>query len=402
MSDAAQFLGILTALVVVFAAVRLPAGGALFLTRFGSEPRRWLGADDVAFRTPNGSLVLGNLTPFGRSCTGAPWPTAVSPEGLAPPLDHPPPWAFVPFERLHAVTTDGNRLLIDGREWARCGSPGAATRWAGRLETLRGLPPGERGDRIRALLADDCDPASAAAAFGRAEEEVRGVRALSQTLFLFCYGLLIAATAWDVLPSLPLAAACYLTLAAGLWFRRRRALLRLAAAPELADPPAPAGTPADPPAEASAKPALGGGWVLFVSPADAFRAADALLRPPLDRFHPAALAVATCGADRAEPLVRLTRRAALHPPPDGAADETDAGRARAWFAATTAEVIADLYGAGEPAAPPPDPDAVAFCPRCEGQYVRDGNCPACRAALRAFPAPERPEAAADRPALSAP
>ncbi len=391
MSDAAQFFGVLTALVVGFAIVRLPPGGVLFSTTWGDRPRRWRTAADAVFRTPAGSLLFGHFTPFGTSFTGAPWPLPVSPAGIATPAVGPPadgrpddgePAAaadsFVAFEDLTAVAADGERLLLNGREWTRCGSATAASRWVRRLKRLRELPNEEREGWIRDRLAGDADPVAAAAALTRCCNAVRPVRTAARALFLLCYGALTAALVAEVGPSLPVVFVGYFVLTTWVWWRRRRAAKALAAAPAPAAGDPAAGDPAD------AMPA-GGGWVLFVSPADSFRTADGLIRPHLERFHPAALAVAVAGTQDAEPLVRRARREALHPlAEDAESNDTSAAGVRAWFAAATAEVVARAFGPGEPAPPVAHPDAVAFCPRCEGQYVRGGACPDCGVPLARF------------------
>ncbi len=135
---------------------------------------------------------------------------------------------------------------------------------------------------------------------------------------------------------------------------------------------------------------------LILCPPTAIRAADLLTLPALSDYHPALLAALLLGTD-ATPLLRALARDLAHPLPQGLT-EPRAADIVAWQTASDLDQLgACLAAAGGPtlaellAPPPPEPGAVAWCPRCGGQLLAPrSECPDCPGVhLRAYSPPER-------------
>ena len=95
------------------------------------------------------------------------------------------------------------------------------------------------------------------------------------------------------------------------------------------------------------------------------------------------MAVALCSKATRERLVRELRRDVFHPLPNELT-EPRAAQAVAWFAALLREVVTRQLADSPDPLLVQDADAIAYCPRCEAQFVRTGHCPTCGLALVPF------------------
>lgn len=373
MSDAEQLFWVLTAFTAATATVWVRPGGTLFVAEFGGRYRPRWAAGRALLRNDTGALLTGNLFPTGRAVVAAPWPVTVSPTGvlaLAPSAPTPDERAsgsgrYVAFTDFQRATTDGSTLLLDGTPFATAATKATAARWAEWLTALKARPEADRGAEIERALAESCDAAAAGKVAADCRRRVRWVRLASCVLFVYCFAALggMAFGGWEV------------SLAAALpWYFALLVLTYLA--------------------YRAAGGSAGDGWVLLVSPMDAFRAADRITRPLLERFHPLALSRALCDPPAHAAFARRVARDLAFPLPPPALDPAGAAAAD-WFAERQRRAIGVLIAdsgldPAELTAPPTpdDTDSVAYCPRCHGQFVRAaGECPSCGIPLRAFAAP---------------
>jgi hypothetical protein len=109
-----------------------------------------------------------------------------------------------------------------------------------------------------------------------------------------------------------------------------------------------------------------------------------VLRSALDRFHPAAVALALLPAgDRDQFLATLLRELhhPLPPPPDDAAARDAAAQHREQIAELAGEAARALGLDPQRWLSPPEeapPGTRAYCPRCHGLYtVSEGGCSDC-------------------------
>ncbi len=371
MSDLEQLFWVLATLTLAFGTVWVRPGGTLLVSQTGEPHRLVWAAERSLLHNDHGGLLLGNLLPTGSAVVAAPWPLAVSPSGVvAHAASAPTPdgrattsGRLVAFAALRTVSADGATLLVNGEPFVTAASKTAAARWAGWLDELRALPEADRGAWIERALAAHCDATAAGEVVRACRRQTRWVRAFSTLLFAYCFGALGAAAFTDLPVPLRAAVPGYFALVAATFLALRVAAGRTD----------------------------GHGWMVLVSPVDAFRAADLLTRPRLEVFHPLALGhvLATRAAHKA-----FARRVALdlaHPLPPPPLSP-DAAAAAAWFAGRLSDAVGAAFRASgfDPAAlaAPPAPDdrhSLGYCPRCHGQYTRaGGECPACGISLRPF------------------
>ncbi|OWK36086.1 hypothetical protein FRUB_08649 [Fimbriiglobus ruber] len=359
---------------MAFSVVWVRPGEVLFVSQFGERPRPRSGGG-AFLRNDYGGLLFGNLTPFGYTAVGAPWPVAVSPVGIVagssatePPFDGlDDVGGCMSFGDIKSATHDGRTLLVNGRPFVSCKSPALAARWTGWLTELKALPPEDREQRIVQALTRSYDPVEAGRVFASCREQTTNLRRASQVLFGYCYlafaGLLLGYLTISLSPIF----IGYGMLILLTFYEYRRAT-RAVGRPD----------------------AEKAGWMLLVSPADAFRAADKLVRSIVDEFHPAAIGVGVAGMTANDSFVRRAKLDLLYPRPrprPRQAVDRRAAEVVDWFTTVTQTAIADKLGGVELNAPEREVEAIMYCPRCEMQYIRAGTCPACAIPLKPFAAP---------------
>ncbi len=354
-------------------------GGVLFVSQVGERHRlRWLAGRSL-LSNGQGGLLLGNLTPLGSSFVVAPWPISLSPTGVlarsatAPTSDGKPDESeqFMTFADLRSAEGEGAVLRLNGKPFARLPSKSAARRWARWLTELRDVVETERLGRIEQALADSCDAAAAARTVEKCLTRTRWLRRVSAVLLVYCFALLGLAAFARLGPSLGDAILGYAILATLTFLTHARAQRHLIEA----------GVDTD-----------GHGWMLLVWPVDAFRAADHLFRQRLEVYHPLALSLYLARRPAVEDLARRVVRDLRFPLPDlEASADLGAAKTAEWFAERMRQAILNMVAVAglDPerfvVPPPQDESAVAYCPRCDGQFVRvTGPCTACGVALRLF------------------
>jgi hypothetical protein len=132
-------------------------------------------------------------------------------------------------------------------------------------------------------------------------------------------------------------------------------------------------------------------FMMLVSPADALHGRDSLFRNVLNIYHPLAVAAVLCRKDTFQAFARrvlLDLRSPLEPicPSDApaAAQATEAWfRQRLLEAALRCTTQAGLSVGDLNVVPTPETaSCVSYCPRCEGQYERDGGaCNTCEGVM---------------------
>lgn len=378
MSDAEQLFWVLTAFTVAFGAVWVRPGGTLFLAHAWERHRLVWASGRALLLNENGGLLLGNVFPVGSSVVAAPWPLTVSPVGvLAAAPSAPTPdgriresGRFVAFADLRRVSCDGAALLVNDAPFVVAASKTAAARWAKWLDELRALPEADRGGWIERALAASCDVTAAGDAVRACRRQTRWLRGFSTTLFAYCFAALGATAFAGVAIPLGSALPGYFALLAMTYLAFRRAA-------------------------GAAGVSAGHGWMLLVSPVDAFRAADQVTRPRLEVFHPLALSRVLADRPAHEAFARRVALDLGFPLPSAATVDARAAAAARWFAGRLRRTVAGVFRESgiDPAAcvappPPDDPASVGYCPRCRGQYVHAaGPCSACGLALRSFADP---------------
>ncbi len=378
MSDIEKIFWVLTALTVLFAMVWVRPGGVLFISTCGERHRlRWLSGRSF-LRNGDGGLLLGNLAPLGSSFVASPWPVAVSPSGvLARSLTAPTPDGkpndldeLVGFAELQSADNDGRTLLVNGKPFVKFQSKTAARRWARWLKALQALSEAERAQHIENAIAQSCDSAAAADALGACWKKTRWLRLASSALFVYCFlmlGLEVFAERGVMFQHAMLGYAAFLLLT---FLMHRRAELAVIGPEGHRD---------------------SHGWMMLVSPVDAFRAADHLFWKQLEMYHPLALSLAVGKAD--DDFARRVVHDIYYPLPDAepiaGARAEDTAR---WCAQRMQQAILGILSRSgvDPNSylippQPYDKSAVAYCPRCDGQFVRvTGPCTACGLTLQPF------------------
>lgn len=368
MSDVEQLLLVLVGLTLAFAAVWVRPAGLLLVSRFGEPFRIRAMHRHAILANDRGGLLLGGILPTGSAVAASTWPLCASPEGVLavapflPGADSRPleTAAFVPFAELKSATAEGRTVLVNGRPFVGVPSKAAAVRWAKWLVEIRDLKPDARAKRIERDLAGHCDAKAAVEAFARCRQETGMVRRLSLLLFAFCFLALGLAVFTSAVVPLREAFAGYFVLSLATALAYGHAAKKL-------------GVPG------------GHAWMLPVSPADGFRAADHLGRAVLEPFHPLALAHALSNAATTAEFAREVARDLAHPLPTAQVVDPKAAAVIEWFAPRYRAAIESLIrnvsaDAVDGLAAPvrEDPGAVAYCPRCHCQFAAAVvPCPAC-------------------------
>lgn len=353
---------VLVLLYLVDAFVRAGAWSLLFVSRPGrgfglAGPGLRLGAllpSDAAFVVSRPPLLPGRDGVFWMEGQGEAGPAWYDPAA----------WSHMEWDGAGLVEAEGDELRL-GRRRAELSSAAEAASWAGLVERLRGLAPGERETALAAHRAWRLHLAEARERWSAFRRDTRLLPILGTVLFLLLYLLLPAALYLGeddaglprrlAVPVLVLAGLVWIALAAAA-VRTGRALRRRGHL---------------------------GSWITLVpvvlSPPAATRALSSLGRDLFQGLDP--LAVAAVLLPRPA-LLRLAR-AELH----GAATAIARGEDLDWrgyWRDRRERLLVILDQAGVPraealAAPPRrDPGAQGYCPVCDvelggGQQVC-GDC----------------------------
>jgi hypothetical protein len=388
LSDVEQFFWIILAIYWVEAMHWLRPGAVVTLCQLGGPHRlRWL-ANGAGLRNDHGGILLGHLTPLGRTTFGEPWPFAVSPVGVvglvttaSTPDGRPDlPGTYHALTANTHVKADGWRVYVDGQHLTTASSPGLAKHYADELRALAQQPESARADAIAQMFARHFDVPRVRQKFDRLLLWGLPLQLLTVVLFAYVFGLLglkAFGPFWqDDVPAvgrwlqwmdrvfwldwlIVYVGLALLTAFAFVITAWRVGVLRSA-----------------------------GGQVgmVLVSPADAMHAHDYLCSSLFLTYHPLAQAAVLSRAANFTDLATRSVRDLHFPLPDPPAPTSAAAaEVLAWYQPRYADAVrACVQAQGlDPAAclaPPVAESALCqgYCPRCHGQYERaTGACTQC-------------------------
>ena len=316
-------------------------------------------------------LVMGNPSPLARCFLSAPWPIAISPQGIC--FAEGILMDSSGESQRHIAFDDIGTIMAVEKEVHALQAPIAvfssheqAENLAAMLREVAAASEADRGRLIGAHLDRWTDDAAAVARFAELKKLSGTLRASGFTLFLLAflvgpalyfspwtpswitvlfYFLMLFSTwmltVWDY-------AVCRKRLLGERFWERFRHV-----------------------------------GMLLLSPASAMRSSEVLLRNGLAEFHPLAAAAALCRAGAAV-LARPMLLALEHPTPGEVPGDPAAGRIDAWFRKKLLKRLHSLLRRAEidpaellrPAKPLSD--SRSYCPRCHNQFVlAAGTCPDC-------------------------
>jgi hypothetical protein len=288
------------------------------------------------------------MTLSGALIQCAPWPIAVSPDGLcadSDDADH-----FWTFESIRSISSHERTIRINGAAAIQAQSAVLAIDLSRHLEELRGMPAATRADAIRSALGRSFDPDLVRAAWSRFRKASRALTILAALPLAW----LTVVTPLALILAGPLASWPFLLgglilagLAASIEFVRvhRREL-----------------------------PGVPDRWLHAVSmtlfPIAAIRAADRISKEKVALFNPLAVVAVFCDDAGGDSILRrlgfdLERGTAAHAgAPAAACREWYHEQKRSAFKGLLKAVGRNPLGAPERA----DDGMAAYCPRCHAQF----------------------------------
>ncbi|MBI4817496.1 MAG: hypothetical protein HY791_14640 [Deltaproteobacteria bacterium] len=293
-----------------------------------------------------------------------PWPIFVSADGVVltrvenfSTLADPGTGKLIPFSELERARADGKKLILGAHE-CRTSSPMLSWTLSRRLRRLAKLSSAERPAELAKWLAEGHDLDGARSRLLALASATRSLAVLGPATFAILLGgayavffVPVAATQWPwVLGALVTTA----TITGIEAYRAHRKLY-----PELSD-------------DRFVKTAL-----IFLSPVSAARARAFLSRDALATFHPLTAAAALLGKDKLQAFAAEVWRDVEFPV---SSEISGVQEARAELRARHRSLLEalGLDSATLTRAPERESDrAVAYCPRCLGQYHAPGECGEC-------------------------
>jgi hypothetical protein len=373
MSDTEHLLVLFGCLFLIECCFWIRPGTFVFSTQFGWGHRRaslrW-----ALLRNVHGGVLIGNLTPLGRSYVCQQWPISLSPTGVygyvgqALSTDGRPncPERFVRYEDIRRVGLDRKEILINGRAFAKSATEVFGRELVELIRRLQALPEAERAAAIGAALARHFDPAGVRARLDECRRETRDLRVYC-CLLLFVVMLyptlvvaIVALITWGVVLS---SYALILPMVLLRFISGHRRLY---------------------PKEHGER--RMGIFMTLVSPIDAIHACDRLGRNVLATHHPLAVARVLSSREDFVEFLADAWRDLEHPMlPICPSDEPGPTETEAWFRALLRTEVERLAQSAEvPLAPfltVPSPESAecrSYCPRCLGQYLQlEGECLHC-------------------------
>jgi hypothetical protein len=360
----------------------------LFWVRRGSVVfRRWLtglrGGGMVhpspglgAKRT--GLVWLHPLPPFGWAFVANVWPVSMSPEAaysFVPTVingnERPEHLGqYLPWEDIWKIARDGEVVWVNDKPFVRCNGEALARQVEAALREIKGAPAAGR-ERVIARWAGRATSVKRIARELRKYALFAGtfspLRTQAALLFAVIFGWVPAAiTIMEVRPTLlpSLAAlAGLLALQGATFFAAHRRLY-----PE----------------------AAGARWrytlTMILTPTASIRACYLLGHDLLAGYHPLAAALVLCAGREREEAARRVLLDYAHPMEPRYLHGEEVERAvvddhHARLAAALAQAVETVgLSVGGLTKPPAlqDPKSVAYCPRCDGEFiVAEGPCSAC-------------------------
>lgn len=379
MTTVAEFFGVLLLLYLIECGAWIPRTS--FGLARGRRRARVVHPPEVLGNQGSGWLT-GDVLPWGSALHLLhPWPVALDARGLvvAPVLALDPALrdatepAFVPWEQLGGLSCDGARLFRGRHAFAHAGTSARARTLRALLDELARTPVERRGVAIDDALRRGLDPDVVRERLKTFERLAPTVSVLASAHLLFVFGvapIVVSRVGFETSWAALLAGLAAITLANAVAFvlAHRRLF----------------------PTEAATRWGLAG--QMLVVPISAARSRDLLARDLFDGCDPVLVSALLGGADT-RPAVLAALRDLAHParPGERIADldaraTLDGFRAR--WRARLVEALAplDVDASLADVAPPREPGALSYCPRCLMQFVaRDVSCDVCGdRATRAF------------------
>jgi hypothetical protein len=364
----------------------LPEGTLCCSARWGDVGRRYLLGGFL--NNGRGAWIVTSPFPGGWSMLSGEWPVWLSPAGVCEPAGvalrdgtAAAESRFVAWDELQSVKAVEGEVRLNERRLPLMAPLPAAQHLVGVLRAVRGCPPHERAAAVECAYRQFTDFERARGRLQEFETATRWVTPAAGTLLNL---LLLAAVwalagarpfdyQWQILPvMLGVAIVLWLVLIVGFLRAHRRLF---------------------PARVAERRKQLA---MIIFSPVAAARARHTLSRGLMSDLHPLAAAAVTLPAPQFQRLARRVLLDLEHPllrPTDSMTGEASEGVKVENYGREKLRHFLDrlLRAAGEdPAAvvappQPQTPDAVAYCPRCDAEYVRAaGTCAGCGVPLRAF------------------
>lgn len=354
--------------------VRITSPGAvIFRTRgFGSPwtthrpflypgNGRWGWTLDALWPWPSMTIVAADV------------PLAFGLEAVAPnPVSTTTQATQIRYSDIQSIHCDDEFLFLNGAKYVRCRSKGDAERCMEELDRLRSMPPARRVEEVRAFLNQAFQREVVDTRLEEFQHANRILGTLLTVLWLTCFvalPLTLATRRSDAL-LLPILAAIWL-LAVCITAASMAAYGQIDSNKKRRFP-----------------------WFTFkyaFYPVAALRASTDLSRRLFEPVHPVILSASVCAPEQhatvAAEMLNRYKYASL------ACKDSEATTVSTWFGDLVRELI-QAYVAGENLKPPDnlipnrlDSTCLAYCPRCQSQYVRTaGMCSDCPGvALRPFP-----------------
>ncbi len=368
---------LLVTLAAIYAAeclVWVPLGALTFSTLTGARWRlRQPGA--LAGNARGGFVLAHPLPPLGRVLLARQFPLSLSPEGVcawqAAGLNGwrrpPQSAAWMHYDDITQIASQGRKLLLNGQVFLRTGSEGYARFAASALRRIRQTPPAQRAEVIRDFFAGQLDLERVAARLQELQRRSGVLRWLANAVFVSVFAV-FPAVVWQFglrrfLLWMAAAVLVQTTAAAILYYRAHKALMPEAAEERFS-------------------------WLLtmLLAAPTAMRAHDLLARRALETFHPLAVGKVLLNEEAFRRLAREVLRDQRYPIEPACPSTAPEARAiaqwsgAAWQEALDGFLLRCQMPPAELLAPPApqEPCHRAFCPRCRAQFVVEaGVCAEC-------------------------
>ncbi len=365
MHDALELFLILGALYVWDCTLWIPRG-ALTLRR-GAGLRSRVVEPAALAGNERRALVLSGLWPSRCLHVLQTEPVCFGPEGVAgtqlPTLARrvapPPVPRLVRWSACSAACARERSVYVDGRLLAELDSVERAQRFAAELAALSNLTPNEREAALRRRLRERFDPERLATRIARFDAATRLLSWFASAAFLAVYAAFpLLAVRLGLARAWPLLALAALILWAVTFLAADRAHRDLY--------------------PARRKERRQRRLAYLVAPLSLLRARDHLARDLLLDFDPLLVIAYALPSQHARGWIEHARRDLTHPRQPLSTPSVEAQSVEAAARARYSEALARAVDVSTVLTPALDPETVAFCPRCWGEYVRsDVGCADC-------------------------
>lgn len=396
MTERQQLLGIL-GLIYLSECIRWVRRGGVVFNR-APDLRVW--RKSPFLNNPRGDIHVGwPLPPFGEFVVARGLPFSLDSDGLVtattanlhPDGPAPQPIQHLTWEECARITVDGERLLRDHKVFWLADTAAEAARLGSLLRTAAALPASQREAWLETTTKGLFDVPTIRARWESSQAALKPLRFVGSALWTLMFLLLpLAVWQWGWTP--PLWIGIPALFLGSFWIARRLHQLHAQWFPEARDD--------------RFRLVL----LAALSPVTAIRSAEVLMRPRLEEFHPAAVAMALLPRDRADTFCAQLWRELRHPRlPLPVSTDVGNRRLGRWhdrlLGALREAAIANGSDPDRWEAPPGKTDSAhaRFCPRCHSQSTAAASlCSECGGIpLKEWPTETTNSAASSAAAASA-